>query len=82
MDCPSTYNVIIGRPTLNCLKATTSTYYLKVKFPTAYGVGEIQGDQVLPRECYHAALASGENHKWTIDEDNSAPDVAEELEDS
>ena len=42
--------------------------------------GEIQGDQVLARECYQATLASGENHTWTIDEDNSAPDVAEELE--
>ena len=31
---PSSYNVIIGRPTLNCWKATTSTYCLKVKFPT------------------------------------------------
>ena len=80
MDCPSTYNMIIGRPTLNRLKATTATYCLKVKFPTAYGVGEIQGDQVLARECYQAALASNENHIWTIDEDNSAPDVAEELE--
>ena len=41
MDCPSTYNMIIGRPTLNRLKATTSTYCLKVKFPTTYGVGKI-----------------------------------------
>ena len=80
MDCPSTYNMIIGRPTLNRLKATTSTYCLKVKFPIAYGVGEIQGDQVLPKECYQAALASGENHLWTINEDNSTPNVAEELE--
>lgn len=62
MDCPSTYNVIIGRPTLNRLKATTSTYCLKVKFLTTYGVGEIQGDQVLAGECYQAALAPGENH--------------------
>ena len=26
VDCPSSYNVILGRPTLNDLKATTSTY--------------------------------------------------------
>lgn len=32
VDCLSSYNVIIGGPTLNCWKATTSTYYLKVKF--------------------------------------------------
>ena len=34
VDSPSFYNVIIGRPTLNRLKAATSTYCLKVKFST------------------------------------------------
>lgn len=28
VDCPSAYNVIIGRPTLNQMKAVTSTYHL------------------------------------------------------
>ena len=41
---PSSYNVIIGRPTLNRWKAATSTYCLKVKFPTESGTGEIKGD--------------------------------------
>ena len=52
VDCPSTYNVILGRPTLNKLRAATLTYYLKVKFPTSHGIGEINGDQVLVRKCY------------------------------
>ena len=47
VDCPSSYNVILGRPTLNRLKAVTSTYCLKVKFPTPHGIGEIRGDQLL-----------------------------------
>ena len=34
VDSPSSYNVIIGRPTFNRWKAATSTYCLKVKFPT------------------------------------------------
>ena len=68
VDCPSTYNIILGRPALNRLRAVTSTYYLKVKFPIAYRVGEIRGDQVLARECYQAALASRENHTWVINE--------------
>ena len=38
VDYPSPYNVILGRPTLNRLKATTSTYCLKVKFPTDHGI--------------------------------------------
>ena len=52
VNCPSSYNVIIGRPTLNRWKAATSTYCLKVKFPADNGVGEIRGDQILARECY------------------------------
>ena len=68
VDCPSTYNIILGRPALNKLRAATSTYYLKVRFPTAHGVGEITGDQVLTRECYQAALKSRENHTWVINE--------------
>ena len=68
IDCPSSYNVIIGRPTLNRWKAATSTYCLKVKFPTDSGVGEVKGDQVLARECYQAVLTAKENHAWVIEE--------------
>ena len=60
--CPLSYNVIIGRPTLNRWKAATSTYYLKVKFPIDNGVGEVKGDQVLARECYQVVLAAKKNH--------------------
>ena len=49
VDCPSSYNVIIGRPTLNKWKAATSIYCLKVKFPMDNGVGVVKGDQVLAR---------------------------------
>ena len=51
VDSSLSYNVIIGRPTLNRWKATTSTYCLKVKFPMEQGVGEIRGDQMLAKEC-------------------------------
>ena len=37
VNCPSTYNIILGRPALNRVRVATSTYYLKVKFPTAHG---------------------------------------------
>ena len=57
VDCSSSYNAIIGRPTLNSWKAVTSTYHLSVKFPTKYGVREVQGDQLAARECYLAMLA-------------------------
>ena len=68
VDCPSTYNIILVKPTLNRLTVVTTTYYLKVKFPTTHEVGEIRGDQVLVRMCYQATLVSGENHTWVINE--------------
>ena len=68
MDCPSSYNVIIRRPTLNKWKVATSTYCLKVKFPIDNGVGEVKGDQVLAKECYQPVLPAKENHTWMIEE--------------
>ena len=62
VDYLSLYNVIIGRLTLNHWEATTSTNYLKVKFPTEHGIGEVKGDQVLARECYQVVLAMKENY--------------------
>ena len=66
---PLSYNVIIGRPTLNRWKAATSTYCLKVKFSTDNEVSEVKGDQILARECYQAVLAAKENHTWVIEEE-------------
>ena len=77
VDSPSSYNMIIGRPTLNHWKVATSTYCLKVKFQTEQGVGEVKGDQVLARECYQAVLASKENHMWTIEE--KKPEIIEKI---
>ena len=56
VDCSSSYNAIIGRPTLNSWKAVTSTYHLSVKFPMKHGVRQVQGDQLAARECYLAML--------------------------
>ena len=77
VDFLLTYNVILGWPTLNKLRATTSTYYLKVKFPTTHDIGEISGDQVLARECYQTALASRDNHTWMIDKPEPVPESSE-----
>ena len=79
VDYPSSYNVIIGRPTLNRWKATTSTYCLKVKFPTSDEVGEVRGDQILARECYQAILATKENHTWMIKEEENKVETLETM---
>ncbi|XP_059629713.1 uncharacterized protein LOC132272621 [Cornus florida] len=56
VNCPSTYNVIVGRATLNSMRAITSTYQLLMCFPTEHGVSELRGDQTIARECYVASL--------------------------
>ena len=60
VDYSSSYNTIIGMPTLNSWKAITSTYHLLVKFPTKHGVRQVQGDQLTAKECYLAMLVMDE----------------------
>jgi hypothetical protein len=56
VDRPSAYNAIVGRPTLNKLMAVTSTYHLKMKFPTEHGTGIVKGNQREARQCYNLSL--------------------------
>jgi hypothetical protein len=51
IDRPSAYNAIIGQPTLNKLRAATSTYHLMMKFPTEEGVSiKLQYESVTTRQ--------------------------------
>ncbi|XP_071923109.1 uncharacterized protein [Coffea arabica] len=52
----SPYNLLLGRPTLNALRAVYSTYHLIFKFPTPAGVAEVSRDVCAARECYLATL--------------------------
>ena len=61
VDCFSSYNAIIRRPTLNSWKVVTSTYHLSVKFRTNYGTGQVQEDHLAAKECYLAMLAMDEH---------------------
>ena len=55
VDAPSAYNVLLGRPSLNAIKAIPSAYHMVIKFPTKNGVRMVQGDQRVTRECYSAS---------------------------
>jgi hypothetical protein len=80
IDCPSTYNAIIGRPTLNRLCAVTSTYHFLLKFPTEHGIGEVRGDQIAVRECYLASFgAEEENQTMTFEKQKTLVESSEEL---
>ena len=52
-----------------------------IKFPTEYGIRELQGDQVAARECYIAMLEM-EDHQQTmcIGEQRTIAEPVEELE--
>ena len=52
VDAPSAYNMLLGRPSLNAIKAIPSAYHMIIKFPTIHGIGMVRGDQRVARECY------------------------------
>ncbi|XP_012838229.1 PREDICTED: uncharacterized protein LOC105958770 [Erythranthe guttata] len=56
LDVPSTYNMILGRPSMNLFRAVVSTYHMKLKFPMGDQIGEVRGDQETARRCYYDAL--------------------------
>ena len=56
VDAPSTYNMLLGKPFLNAIRAIPSAYHMVVKFPTKNGVGMVRGDQRVARECYFASM--------------------------
>ena len=56
VDAPSAYNMLLGRPSLNAIKAIPSAYHMMIKFPTTGGVGMVRGDQRVARECYSVPM--------------------------
>ena len=54
VDHPAIYNVIMGTPWLNPMKAVPSTYHLGIKFPTHSGITAIWGCQKQSRLCFLA----------------------------
>ena len=56
VDAPSAYNMLLGRPSLNAIRAIPSAYHMVIKFPMANGVGMVRGNQHVARECYSASM--------------------------
>ena len=56
VDAPSTYNMLLGRPSLNAIRVVPSAYQMVIKFPTENGVGMVQGNQRIAKECYSASM--------------------------
>ncbi|XP_068499430.1 uncharacterized protein [Phaseolus vulgaris] len=57
VNAPSTYSILLGRPTLNRLRAVTSTRHMKMKLPDLGGkVITIKSDQKKAKRCYENNL--------------------------
>jgi len=57
VDATTSYNVLLGHPSLNTLGVVVSTPHLAMKFPSPSGdILTIHCDQCLARECYMASL--------------------------
>ena len=54
----SSYNAIIGRPTLVALKVVTSIYHLCQKFLTPCGVRVVRGNQYETQMYYSTSIRS------------------------
>ena len=86
VDAPSAYNMLLGRPSLNAIRAIPSAYHMVIKFPTINGVGTVRGDQRVARECYTASMKQKTVDNVSIgeldmrDEVLTRPEPSEELE--
>ena len=68
VDAPSAYNMLLGRPSLNAIKAIPYAYHMMIKFPTVSGVGMVRGDQRVARECYSASMKQKTIDNISLDE--------------
>ena len=86
VDALSGYNMLLGRPSLNAIKAIPSAYHMMIKFPTTSGVGMVRGDQRVAMECYSASMKQKAVDNIYLDEldmrdeVNTRPEPSEELE--
>jgi len=57
VDVSTTYNVILGRPTLHKVKAVIAPYLLQLLFEVDDGsVGTMRGNQPMARRCYLVSI--------------------------
>ena len=86
VDAPSAYNILLGRPSLNAIKAIPSAYHMMIKFPTTSGVGMVRGDQCVARECYSTSVKQKAVDNINLgeldmrNEVNTRPEPSKELE--
>ncbi|XP_068473732.1 uncharacterized protein [Phaseolus vulgaris] len=75
VNAQTSYNILLGRPSINRLKAIVSTPHLAMKFPSANNdIATIHVDQKTARECYVASLKSEPTRRlYTTNTDDRVP---------
>ncbi|GKV05833.1 hypothetical protein SLEP1_g17797 [Rubroshorea leprosula] len=59
----SSFNVVIGRPTLTEIRAVVSQSHLCMKFPTPMGIATLRGNQEVARHCYITSITQPQKGK-------------------
>ena len=70
------YNVILGWPSLNKIKAIVLTPHLLMKFPTNHVVGQVRVNQQIAKHYYMASLTKNqgiEQSKANLQKMNAKP---------
>ena len=86
VDALSAYNILLGRPSLNAIRAVPSAYHMVIKFLTPNGVGMVRGNQRIARECYSTSMKQNTvdniymNELDLLEEVTTRPAPSEELE--
>ena len=68
VEAPLVNKVLLGRPSLNAIRAIPFAYHMVVKFPTENGVGMVRRNQRVARECYLASMKQKAVYNIQMDE--------------
>jgi len=67
VNTPSSYNILLGRPTINKLGVVVSSVHMKMKYPTDRSrVGVIRMSQNMARKCYERSLKNKKKF-WQVE---------------
>ncbi|GKV01449.1 hypothetical protein SLEP1_g14000 [Rubroshorea leprosula] len=53
----SSFNIVVGKPTLTEIRAVVSQAHLCMKFPTPMGIATLRGNQEVARHCYMTSVS-------------------------
>jgi len=68
VNIPSSYNILLGRPTINKLGAVVSLVHMKMKYlMDRHRVGVIRVNQRSARKCYEGSLKNNKKRCWQLE---------------